>query len=221
MRERWRGEAVGHVAEAAGNGVHRQVEALGEGGGREDRHNGAGDARCDLGEYQDNKDGHGTKGERKEVGGGQVLETGGPFIHKMRRCFSDRQAEEVGDLGGEDNERDPAGEAHRYRIRDVFDGIAQARKAHDDENNTGHESRHGKPVVAVLLDDPEYDDDEGARRAADLHAAAGQGGNNKPRDNPRDKPLFRLDARGNGKGDRQRQGHDADNDPGEEVVGKA
>jgi hypothetical protein len=46
----------------------------------------------------------------------------------------------------------------------------EPRYTHDDEYDARHHGRDREPVVAVFLHDPVDDDDEGARRPADLHS---------------------------------------------------
>lgn len=82
--------------------------------------------------------------------------------------------QQVGNLGGEDRQGDAGGESHHDRIGDELDDRAEAEEAHQNQQHAGHEGRHQQPGLAVLLDDAIDDDDEGPRRAADLHAAAAQ-----------------------------------------------
>jgi hypothetical protein len=70
---------------------------------------------------------------------------------------------------------------------------------------------------AVLLDDPVDDDDERAGRAADLHPAAAEQGDQKSGDRRRDEPAIRRDPRRNRKGKGERNRDDPDDEPGLEV----
>jgi hypothetical protein len=114
------------------------------------------------------------------------------------------QTEEVAQLRGQDDERDPGGEPNRHRIRYVLNDRPQARDAHDDQQHAGHEGRDGEPVVPEALDNAVDDDDERAGGAADLHAAAGERGDHEARDDRGEQPLLGFDSRSNCKRQRQR-----------------
>lgn len=47
-------------------------------------------------------------------------------------------------------------------------------KPGEDQHHAGHERRDNKPVIAMLRDDVEHDNDEGARGPSDLEAAPAQ-----------------------------------------------
>ncbi len=140
------------------------------------------------------------------------------LVHELRRDLFHVKAEEVPDLSHRDDERDAGGEPDGYRVRNVLDHTAQLDQAHDHEQDAGHDRGDHQAVVAVFLDDAVDDDDESAGRAADLDAAAAQDRDEEPGDDGGIKPLLRLDAGCDGKGDRERQGHDADDDPGGQVL---
>jgi hypothetical protein len=70
----------------------------------------------------------------------------------------------------------------------------------------------------VACDDAVHDDDEGAGRAADLHAAAAERADEEARDDRGGEALLRPDARRDRERDRERQRHDADDHAREEVA---
>ena len=128
------------------------------------------------------------------------------------------EPQKVGDLRGEDRHGNTAREAHDDRIGDEFDDRAQPAESHDQQQHAAHECGDEQPGLAVLLDDAVDNDDEGARRASDLYAAAAQQRNDESGDDGGDDALFGRDARGDAEGDGQRQGDDADNDAGHQVA---
>ena len=74
-----------------------------------------------------------------------------------------------------------------------------------------------RPSTPYFCDDAVDDDDEGARRPADLDAAAAEKRDQEPGDDRGDEALLRGHARGDREGDRERDRDDADDDAGLEV----
>jgi hypothetical protein len=72
--------------------------------------------------------------------------------------------------------------------------------------------------VAVRLHDAVDEHDEGARRPADLHAAAAEDGDQEARDDRGVEALLGLDSRRDAEGDRERQRHHADDHAGHDVA---
>jgi hypothetical protein len=80
-----------------------------------------------------------------------------------------RHAEEIADLGARDEDGDPVGETDDDRPRNVGHRGAHSGRAEDDEDAPRHHGAHEQAVDAVGRDDAgDDDDDEGARRTADL-----------------------------------------------------
>jgi hypothetical protein len=63
-----------------------------------------------------------------------------------------RQAEEVLDLAGEDDDGDAGGEADRHRIGDELDEGAEPQEAHRHQHQARQEGGEDQPVHAVLRD---------------------------------------------------------------------
>ena len=147
-----------------------------------------------------------------------MLEIDGPFVQESGRDALDLQAEEVLDLGREDGQGDTAGEAHDDRVGDIFDDRAQMEHAHQDQEGTGHEGRDRETAHAVLLDDSVDDDDEGTGRAADLHLAAAEEGNDETGHDGRQDAGLRRGAGRDAERDGERQRHDADDNTCEQVL---
>ena len=100
-----------------------------------------------------------------------VLGIGPPLVKKLRRGIDKRQPEEILHLRGEDQQRNPGGEARGHRVGDIFDQRPQPQEPEDDEQDARHQRRQDKPLVAVPGHDAVNDDDERARRPADREPA--------------------------------------------------
>jgi hypothetical protein len=149
-----------------------------------------------------------------------VREVRVPLPDEGRRQCSHLQAQQVLDLAGEDDERDPGGETGGHRVRDELDHPAQSREAERDEHHPRHQRRDREPVVAVLLHDPVHDHHERPGRAADLHPRTAQERDQEAGDHRGiESALGRHPAR-DGEGDGQRQRHDPDDDAGIHVGAK-
>jgi hypothetical protein len=121
-----------------------------------------------------------------------------------------------------DEERDPARESDRHGIGDELDRAPQPREPEPDEDQAGHQGGDGEAVHSVPLHDGIHDHHEGAGRPADLDAGTAQRRNEKARNDRRVESALGGNAAGDGKGDGERQRHDADDHPrahiGEELL---
>ncbi len=79
-----------------------------------------------------------------------------------------RQAEQIADLAGENDERNTRREARHHRIGNVFDEGAEPREARANQHCPGHQRRQHKAVIAEAGDNVEHDHDKSAGRPADL-----------------------------------------------------
>ena len=158
-----------------------------------------------------------------------MAEIAQPFVDKFRwNTALNLQSEEVLDLRGEDGERDARGEAHHDGIRDELDDGAQTKHAQQDEKEAGHDGGDEEARKAELRHDTINNDDECTRRPTDLDTAAPQRRDDHARHDGGEDAGHRPDGvlhitsrrGGNGKGDGQRQRHDADHNAGDEVGGK-
>ena len=100
--------------------------------------------------------------------GGQGLEAG----EELGRQVVDLQAEEILDLGEEDDDGDAVGEADDDGDRDEADQLPHAGQPHGEQEDAGQHGGAHQVGVAVHGDDAIDDGDEGAGRAADLDARA-------------------------------------------------
>ena len=112
---------------------------------------------------------------------------------------------------------DARGEAGDHRKGNELDGGAQLGQAERDQQQARHDRGDGQSIHAVLLDDPIDDHDEGAGRAADLHPRAAQRRDDEPGDNGGIEPPVGRDPARDGKGDGQRQRHDAHDQAGGQI----
>ncbi len=123
------------------------------------------------------------------------------------------EPEKVFHLPREDDQGDSAREPDGDGVGDELDRPAQPCEAEADEDDARHEGGHREAFHPVPLHDRVDDDDEGARRPADLHARATQGGDEKSCDNRGEQPALGADPARNRERDREREGHDSDDDP--------
>ena len=63
-----------------------------------------------------------------------------------------------------------------HRKGDELDRTTDPSQPQPDQKEPSHDCSHHQPVNPVFLHDPVDDDDECARRSADLHAASAEGG---------------------------------------------
>ena len=214
------GEAVADGVDAFDAGVGAE-QPDGE-GHRDDGRERSRDAAHQLGREDDDEDTDDAHGRVPEPESAEVAEVERPFADEVSRdgFAAEVEPEEIGDLRGEDRNGDSGRESDDDRVGDELDDRAQPEGAHCDEQSARHERGDQQTRFAVLLDDAVDDDDEGARGAADLHAAAAQQRDDESGDHGRDDTLLGRDARGDAEGDGQRQGDDADDDAGHEIGGE-
>ena len=131
--------------------------------------------------------------------------------------MGERQAEEIVNLAGEDDDRDAGGEADGHRIGNEFDIGAEPQIAGRHQEHARHDGGEQHAVDAVALDGGGDEHDEGARRAADLKPAAAQERDQEAADDGGVEAAIRRDTRADGDRHRQRQGDDGDGETGENV----
>ena len=149
---------------------------------------------------------------------GQTLHSAGSFSNRRAGSApAQRQAEQIVQLAGEDDDGDGRGEADRHRIGDELDVGAEPQEAGRSKDHARQEGREDQPVDAVAGDRRGDEHDEGAGRTADLEAAAAQQRDQEAADDGRVEPALRRDARGDGDRHRQRQRDDGDRQPGNGV----
>jgi hypothetical protein len=139
------------------------------------------------------------------------------FSKKSGRHIAHAQAEEVLQLAREDHDCNAAGEARHDRVWNELDGAAQPRQTEQREDHASHHRRHEQPINAVLLHDAVNDDDECARRPADLHARAAQRRDQESGYDGGVQATVGRDAARNGECNGERQRDNADNDAGADV----
>lgn len=140
------------------------------------------------------------------------------LLYEIRRYLRHLQPEEILDLPGKDDQRDAGREANGNGVRDVLDNGTEPHHPHYNEEEAGKQGRHGEPVVPVLLDNAVNDDDEGASRPTDLHAASTEYRNQETCDNGGVKPLFGFYTGRDGEGDSERERHDANDHAGDSIA---
>ena len=134
--------------------------------------------------------------------------------------FVEMQSEEIFDLGAGDQNGDAVGEADDDRPRNELHRRAHAGRAQDDEHHARHHRAHEQAVDAVYGDDAGDHHDERAGRPADLRLRSAQRRDQEAGDDGAvDAGLRRQPGRDRER-HRQRQGHQADGDAGDQVAQK-
>ena len=99
--------------------------------------------------------------------------------------FSKREAEEVLDLAGQDDHGDARRESDGDRVGNVFDEGAKPQQPGRQQDQPRQQRCKQQPVDAVLRHRRRDQHDEGARRPADLEAAAAECGDDEAADDRR------------------------------------
>ena len=214
------GEASGQRAEPGTDGIGRQGEQPHQQRGQEHGHHGRGNFGDLMPDDQDDQQRENRHPERRGAEIHGVLGIGPPLVKKLRRGIDKRQPEEILHLRGEDQQRNPGGEARGHRIGDIFDQRPQPQEPEDDEQDARHQRRQDKPLVAVPGHDAVNDDDERARRPADGEPAPAEKRHEKTGDDGRIQPPFRRQAGSDGERKRERKRHHAHGDPRRNVLGQ-
>jgi hypothetical protein len=129
----------------------------------------------------------------------------------------DLETKQVLELAHQNDRRDAGRETDRHRIGNELDVAAQPQEADQRHDRAGHHRREHEAIVSVPLHDCGDEHDEGARRAADLHAAAAKQRHKEAADDGRVEAALRADTRGDRDRHRQRERHDGDRQAGERV----
>ena len=129
----------------------------------------------------------------------------------------DLETKQVLELAHQNDRRDAGRETDRHRIGNELDVAAQPQEADQRHDRAGHHRREHEAIVSVPLHHRGDEHDEGARRAADLHAAAAEQRHKETADDGRVKPALGADARGDRDRHRQRQRHDGDRQAGQRI----
>ncbi len=133
---------------------------------------------------------------------------GSDFLEKFSRHGAHLKPEQILDLSRKDDDRNACREAGDHRLGDVLDPRPEAGEARDDQHQAGEGGREEQTVEAVARDHIEHDDDEGARRTADLKTAAAEPGNQKPRNHRGHEALFGRAAGRDAERHRERKRND-------------
>ena len=152
--------------------------------------------------------------------GDQVRELRRQELHprqEVTRHRVDAQAEEIADLRAGNEDRDAVGETDDDRTRNEAHGRSQAGRAQHDEHHAGHQRADEQPLDPVARDDAGDDDDEGARRTANLQARAAQERDDAAGHDGRIDAGLRGQSRRDGEGQRQGQRDEAHRDAGRDV----
>ena len=121
------------------------------------------------------------------------------------------------ELAHQNDGGDAGREADRHRIGNELDVAAEPQKADRHQDQPRDQRREHQPIIAVPLHHRGDEHDEGARRAADLHAAAAEQRHDETADDRRVEAALRTDAGGDRDRHRQRQRHDGDRQAGERI----
>ncbi len=119
-----------------------------------------------------------------------------------------RDAEQILELAGEDDDGDAGGEADRHRIGNELDVGAEPQEARGDQDDAGHQRREDHAIDAVAFGGQRHQHDEGAGRSADLKPAAAEQRHDEAADHGGVESAIRRHAGGDGDRHRQRQRDD-------------
>jgi hypothetical protein len=123
-------------------------------------------------------------------------------------------AEDHRELGAEDRQPDTRHEACDHGTRDELDEATQAEDPCHDLQEPGNQRGRDQAPHAVLGDDLVDEERHRRRRARDLEPATAEQRHDDPADDGRHQAHLRLDPRGIGDRQRQRQRHQRDRGPG-------
>ena len=196
---------IRHAAKTTANGFDRKMQQAHQRREQQDRDQRAGHATGHAGPYENNGQGHRAHGQGNAIDAAGMFGVGDDFFVKFSGRRRHRQSKEITNLGGENQDRDPAGEANRDRIRDELDDLAEFEKTHDHQQRARQHRGDGQPAVAELLNRVVDQHDEGARWTADLHTAPAERRNQETGHHRGIQPLLGLHPRGDGQRDGQRQ----------------
>ena len=186
----------------------------------DDSHQRARNLLAESGRERDNHDAHYAHHRRPPVYRADVMEVGYPLLGEVRRYRRHSQTQQVLDLGGKDGYGDTARKSHDDRIGYILDDCTQAQHTEEYQEHACHECSYGESLYAVLLYDAVDDDNESTCRSAYLHAASAEDRYHEASHDGGDDALLGRYARSDTKGDGQRQGYDAHDDAGHEVLHK-
>ena len=130
------------------------------------------------------------------------------------------QAEEIFDLRAGNQHCDAVGKADDHRPRNKLHRGAHAGCAQNYKYGAGHHGAHVKSVNAMDGDDPGNYDDESAGGPANLGLRSAQCGDQKAGDHRAVDARLRRESGCNGESHGQRQGHQPDRDPGDDIFQK-
>jgi hypothetical protein len=133
---------------------------------------------------------------------------------EVGRYLADLQAQQILQLRQRDQHRDAVREADDDRDRDVAHQRAETQPAEQEHQHAGEHRRDQQIRDPVALDDAVDDDDEGARRAADLHVRPAERRDQEAADDRGEDALLRLHARCDRERHRERKRDDADRHAG-------
>src|SRR5215218_3855386 len=90
-------------------------------------------------------------------------------LNELGGSAGELEAQHVTKLLNDQDRGDPRREAGDNRKGYELDGSAQSPKAERDEYQTCHHGRDSQPIYTIPLDDPVYDDNEGAGGSSYLY----------------------------------------------------
>ncbi len=128
-------------------------------------------ARTPAPQQGDGEDGNQRERGGRAIPGVGVFGVGHHALCELAWQALHAQAQSLPDLAEGDADRDAGGEAGDHRFGHTAHERAQAQKARRHQHHRRHQRGDQQPLVAVLLDDVEYDRDEGGGGPADLNAS--------------------------------------------------
>ena len=164
---------------------------------------------------------HNPDGGVAQVGRRQRHKQRPHFLQVVLRYVGHLQAEEIFDLHGSDGNTNPRGEPQRHGKGNIFNQATKAGQTKQNQKYARHQGGDQQACQTKLLRNRVEDHHEGGGRAGDAEARTARQGNDDPGNGRGVQTVLRRNAAANCQRHRQRDGDDADGDPGNQVTDKA
>ncbi len=153
-----------------------------------------------------------------EPGARQRAQQQADLLDVVLWLFGQRQAEQVLDLQGGDDDADARGESEGDRVGDECDQASSAQQAQCDQDQTGEHGAQQQAAKAELLGDRQQDHHESRRRPGDIEARSPGQRDQWRGDQYGVETVLWRHANGDRQGHGQRDGDDADRQAGADIA---
>ena len=153
-----------------------------------------------------------------EPGARQRAQQQADLLDVVLWLFAQRQAEQVLDLQGGDDDTDACGESEGDRVGDECDQASGAQQAQDDQDQAGEHGAQQQTAKAELLGDRQQNHHESGGRAGNVEARTSGQRNQRRGDQYGVEAVLRRHAHGDRQCHGQRDGDDADRQAGADIA---